>query len=320
MLGLLLVSGEAARHFNANGGSIINISSAASTLAPPNGAVYSATKASVDAISAVLAKELAPRKIRVNAVNPGMIVTEGVVSAGLHEGDMRNWIESTTPLGRVGKVEEIAAAVAFFASDDASYVTGETLHVAGGPSLNLLVYRRKWHALRAPFFVLGRPRSCMSCLAELGFVRTMPKRVPSPSVELPSVSAISPEHAIREGTQDGAGRQHEDTGPVRCSLVGLLSFGRRGPMQFEDFDAADVQADEARIFIRRAGSGPAVLLLHGFPQTHLMWRDVAPLLAQNFTVVCADLRGYGRSDCPPSPVRTMRHMQNEQWQTTWCPS
>ncbi|WP_247411789.1 alpha/beta fold hydrolase, partial [Bradyrhizobium sp. 23] len=71
-------------------------------------------------------------------------------------------------------------------------------------------------------------------------------------------------------------------------------------MQFEDFDAADVQADEARIFIRRAGSGPAVLLLHGFPQTHLMWRDVAPLLAQNFTVVCADLRGYGRSDCPPS--------------------
>lgn len=71
-------------------------------------------------------------------------------------------------------------------------------------------------------------------------------------------------------------------------------------MQFEDFDAADVQADEARIFIRRAGSGPAVLLLHGFPQTHLMWRDVGPLLAQNFTVVCADLRGYGRSDCPPS--------------------
>ncbi|OSI59351.1 SDR family NAD(P)-dependent oxidoreductase [Bradyrhizobium canariense] len=132
VLGLLLVSGEAARHFNANGGSIINISSAASTLAPPNGAVYSATKASVDAISAVLAKELAPRKIRVNAVNPGMIVTEGVVSAGLHEGDMRKWIESTTPLGRVGKVEEIAAAVAFFASDDASYVTGETLHVAGG--------------------------------------------------------------------------------------------------------------------------------------------------------------------------------------------
>jgi haloacetate dehalogenase len=71
-------------------------------------------------------------------------------------------------------------------------------------------------------------------------------------------------------------------------------------MQFEDFEAADVRADETRIFIRRAGSGPAVLLLHGFPQTHLMWRDVAPVLAQNFTVVCADLRGYGQSDCPPS--------------------
>lgn len=71
-------------------------------------------------------------------------------------------------------------------------------------------------------------------------------------------------------------------------------------MKFEDFEAADVQADEANIFIRRAGSGPAVLLLHGFPETHLMWRDVAPLLAQDFTVVCADLRGYGRSACPPS--------------------
>lgn len=71
-------------------------------------------------------------------------------------------------------------------------------------------------------------------------------------------------------------------------------------MEFADFESADIQAEEARIFIGRAGSGPAVLLLHGFPQTHLMWRDVAPLLAEHFTVVCADLRGYGRSDCPPS--------------------
>ncbi len=132
VLGLLLVSQEAARHFNPAGGSIVNISSGVSTLTPPNTAVYSATKAAVDAISAVLSKELAPRKIRVNTVNPGMIVTEGVVAAGLHEGDMRKWIESTTPLGRVGKAAEIAAAVAFFASDDASYVTGETLHVTGG--------------------------------------------------------------------------------------------------------------------------------------------------------------------------------------------
>lgn len=132
MLGLLLVSQEAVRHFKETGGSIINISSGVSTIAPPNSAVYTATKASVDAISSVLSKELAPRKIRVNTVNPGMIATEGVVSAGLAEGDMRKWIESITPLGRIGKVEEIAAAVAFFASDDASYVTGETLHVTGG--------------------------------------------------------------------------------------------------------------------------------------------------------------------------------------------
>ena len=132
VLGLLLVSQEAARHFNPAGGSIVNISSGVSTLTPPTTAVYTATKAAVDAISSVLSKELAPRKIRVNTINPGMIVTEGVVAAGLHEGDMRKWIETTTPLARVGKAEEIAAAVAFFASDDASYVTGETLHVTGG--------------------------------------------------------------------------------------------------------------------------------------------------------------------------------------------
>ena len=130
--GLLLVSQEAVRHFNESGGSIINVSSGVSTIAPPNSAVYTATKAAVDAISSVLSKELAPRRIRVNTVNPGMIATEGAVSAGLTDGDMRQWIESATPLGRIGKVEEIAAAVAFFASNDASYITGETLHVTGG--------------------------------------------------------------------------------------------------------------------------------------------------------------------------------------------
>jgi haloacetate dehalogenase len=69
---------------------------------------------------------------------------------------------------------------------------------------------------------------------------------------------------------------------------------------FENFAAVDVQAQETRIFLRRFGAGPAVLLLHGFPQTHLMWRSVAPLLARRFTVICADLRGYGRSGCPAS--------------------
>lgn len=132
VLGLLLVSQHAVRHFPATGGAIINISSGVSTIAPANTAVYTATKAAVDAISSVLSKELAPRKIRVNAVNPGMVVTEGVVAAGLHEGDMRHWVESVTPLARVGKAEEIAAVVAFLASDDASYITGETLHVTGG--------------------------------------------------------------------------------------------------------------------------------------------------------------------------------------------
>ena len=132
VLGLLLVSQEAARHFNGNGGSIVNISSGVSTVQPPGSAVYTATKASVDAITGVLSKELAPRKIRVNAVNPGMIATEGVVSAGISEGAMRQWIESVTPMARIGKVEEIASAVAFLASDDASYITGETLHVTGG--------------------------------------------------------------------------------------------------------------------------------------------------------------------------------------------
>lgn len=132
VLGLLLASQAAVGAFNADGGAIINISSGVSTILPPNSAVYSATKASVDAVTGVLAKELAPRKIRVNAVNPGMIVTEGVRAAGFHEGDMRQWVESVTPMGRVGLAEEIARPVLFLASDASAYVTGETLHVTGG--------------------------------------------------------------------------------------------------------------------------------------------------------------------------------------------
>jgi haloacetate dehalogenase len=70
------------------------------------------------------------------------------------------------------------------------------------------------------------------------------------------------------------------------------------PTTLQDFEAIELQGEETTIFLRRSGSGPAVLLLHGFPQTHLMWRSVAPLLARRFTVICADLRGYGRSGCP----------------------
>ena len=132
VLGLLLVTQEAVRAFSDKGGSIVNVSSVVSTSAPATGSVYSATKAAVDSITMVLSKELAERNIRVNAVNPGMIETEGVVTAGFHEGDMRNWIESITPMKRIGTVDEIASVVAFLASSDAAYVTGETLHISGG--------------------------------------------------------------------------------------------------------------------------------------------------------------------------------------------
>ncbi|MDI1298937.1 SDR family NAD(P)-dependent oxidoreductase [Methylotenera sp.] len=132
VLGLLLVTQEAVRSFSEKGGSIVNVSSGVSTIAPPNSAVYTATKGAVDALTMVLSKELAGRNIRVNAVNPGMIATEGVVTAGFHEGDMRTWIESVTPMGRIGTVDEIASVVTFLASSDAAYVTGETLHITGG--------------------------------------------------------------------------------------------------------------------------------------------------------------------------------------------
>ena len=132
VLGLLLASQEAARRFGPGGGCIVNISSVISRLTPPNSAVYAATKAAVDAVTMVLAKELGPRHIRVNAINPGMIETEGVHAAGLAEGEMRQWVEATSPLHRVGQVEDVAPAVAFLASPDAAYITGELLHVAGG--------------------------------------------------------------------------------------------------------------------------------------------------------------------------------------------
>lgn len=132
VLGLLLITQEAVRAFSEKGGSIVNVSSGVSTITPANSAVYTATKGAVDALTMVLSKELAVRNIRVNAVNPGMIATEGVVTAGFNEGDMRNWIESVTPMGRIGTVDEIASVVSFLASSDAAYVTGETLHITGG--------------------------------------------------------------------------------------------------------------------------------------------------------------------------------------------
>jgi 3-oxoacyl-[acyl-carrier protein] reductase len=132
VLGMLLATQGSLKHFNANGGSVINIGSLASSLTPPTAVVYNATKGAVDAITRTLAKELGPRKIRVNSINPGMVVTEGAVAGGYTEGDMRKTFESLTPLGRIGQTEDIAPAAVFFASEDSKWITGETLLIAGG--------------------------------------------------------------------------------------------------------------------------------------------------------------------------------------------
>jgi 3-oxoacyl-[acyl-carrier protein] reductase len=132
VLGLILTSQEAVKHFSPTGGSIINISSIASTLAPPNASVYSATKAAVDAVTKSLAKEFGPRNIRVNSINPGMVETEGVHAAGIAESDMRKQIEAQTPLGRIGQPQDIAPAAVFLASSDSAWITGETLYITGG--------------------------------------------------------------------------------------------------------------------------------------------------------------------------------------------
>ena len=132
VLGIILVTQEALKHFNADGGSIVNISSLASSLTPPTAVVYNATKGAVDAITRTLAKELGPRKIRVNSINPGMVMTEGVVTGGFHESEFRTVLESQTPLGRIGETDDIAPAAVFFASDDSKWISGETLLIAGG--------------------------------------------------------------------------------------------------------------------------------------------------------------------------------------------
>ena len=132
VLAVILASKEALGYFDDAGGSIVNVSSIASSATPPNTAVYSSTKAAVDAVTRSLAKELGPRKIRVNAINPGMVDTEGVRAAGIAESDFRKQVESETPLGRIGHVQDIAPAAVFLASGDAGWITGETLVVSGG--------------------------------------------------------------------------------------------------------------------------------------------------------------------------------------------
>jgi len=110
----------------------VNISSIVSAKGFPDSAVYCASKAAVDAITRALAVELGPRKIRVNSVNPGMVETEGTDTAGITESDFRKDTEAHTPLGRIGKPHDIAPAVAFLASPEADWITGETLYITGG--------------------------------------------------------------------------------------------------------------------------------------------------------------------------------------------
>lgn len=132
VLGLILTTQEAVKHFGESGGSVVNISSVVGKLALPATTVYSATKAAVDSITRTLSAELGPKKIRVNSVNPGMVVTEGNASAGNEEDEFRKVVEAHTPLGRIGRVDDIAPAVVYFASDDSKWVTGEALYIAGG--------------------------------------------------------------------------------------------------------------------------------------------------------------------------------------------
>ena len=131
VLGLLLTTQAAAKHLK-EGGSIINIGSGASRFTPPNSAVYTGTKGAVDAITGVLARELGPRRIRVNSVNPGVVETEGTHSGNLIGSDFEKWAVGQTPLGRVGQPDDIADVVVFLASNEARWLTGEVIIASGG--------------------------------------------------------------------------------------------------------------------------------------------------------------------------------------------
>lgn len=132
VLGLILATQEAAKFFGPEGGSVINIGSVASLKTPPQTVVYSATKGAVDAVTHVLAKELGPRKIRVNSINPGGVETEGVHTAGVIGSDFEKQMIAETPLGRFGQPEDIAPVAVFLASSDSGWLTGETLLASGG--------------------------------------------------------------------------------------------------------------------------------------------------------------------------------------------
>jgi 3-oxoacyl-[acyl-carrier protein] reductase len=132
VLGLILSSQEALKYFGAEGGSIINIGSTASTLAIPTTSVYTATKGAVDLVTRTLAKELGPKKIRVNSINPGMVETEGVHAMGIIGSEFHTTLESQTPLGRMGQTKDITPVAVFLASEDSGWLTGETILAGGG--------------------------------------------------------------------------------------------------------------------------------------------------------------------------------------------
>ena len=132
VLGLLLASKEALKYFGPEGGDIINIGSVVSSLTPPQSSIYTATKGAVDAITHVLAKELGPKNIRVNSINPGMVETEGVHTAGFIGTDFEKNTVAQTPLGRIGQPQDIATIASFLASDDSNWLTGELLKAGGG--------------------------------------------------------------------------------------------------------------------------------------------------------------------------------------------
>ena len=132
VLGLILATQEAVKHFGAEGGNVINISSSATVVTPPKSTVYTGTKGAVDAITRVLAKELGPKKIRVNSINPGGVETEGFHALGFSGSDFEKQMIAQTPLGRLGQPDDIGPVAAFLASPDAGWITGEVIYVGGG--------------------------------------------------------------------------------------------------------------------------------------------------------------------------------------------
>src|SRR5215471_4766263 len=132
VLGLILATREAVKYFGAQGGSVINVGSVASTLTPPNSVVYTATKGAVDAVTRVLARGLGPKKIRVNSINPGGVETEGTHRTGVVGSDFQKQMVAQTPLGRFGQPEDIAPIAVFLASKASGWLTGEVLRASGG--------------------------------------------------------------------------------------------------------------------------------------------------------------------------------------------